>query len=473
MSADAGHRGQLTPSRFQNGALVLASVLCNLGIFTLSWDRIGNLSAGSFNVKISIIAFLVSLALTVLGGHRLGQIVVPRLVLYLSLAMLLVLVVASVLADDQRTALLGVVTVVLGALVPALAVVANSRIAGQFQEMLKWFVWGAVVACIFGLYQLLAFYTGLPQLIEYEGVSGGLGRISSFSYEPAYLGYFLVVVLVVALARFRSTRWPWGYVQIGLVLVTLLLLNSRAVFLTLPLLLILVRPLASGLATFRQMWITAAAAVGAFLLVCVTVPSIPATLGAQFLSIFNPQEASSNAPRLELYTAAVQVAAKYPIFGVGPSNFGIHIAELNYAQYEGVSLNKMVVNNIWLQSLMDGGAVLAIVQAALVVVAIVTIYFSKNVVARILMAGWIAVILVGGMVVSNFYDAKMWVTLALAIAALQLGALRPETNARRGTKDFTYVPIVPVIDITFPRTIRAKGVKIAPGTAPARPETEG
>jgi len=107
------------------------------------------------------------------------------------------------------------------------------------------------------------------------------------------------------------------------------------------------------------------------------------------------------------------------------------------------------------------------------VVSIVTIYFSKNVVARILMAGWIAVVLVGGMVVSNFYDAKMWVTLALAIAALQLGAARPEPNARRGTKDFTYVPIVPVIDVAFPRTIRAKGVDTVAGAPPARPKNEG
>lgn len=412
-------KGSSRTSRFRHYLLLAGAVLCNVGLFTISWDLLGNISVGSFNVKVSVVLFGLSLFLT-LGATSFRPL--RRIPMWLGAvvsAMLLTMVVSSILAENTTTGILSTLTVVVGAFTPALAVLGATQLPGKFQEMLKWFVWGAVAACLFGLYQLSAFYLDFPQLIEYEGVSGGLGRISSFSYEPAYLGYFLVLALVAALTRLRADNSAWSRVHIVLFLVTLILLNSRAVFLTLPLLILLVRPISSGLISPKKAWIAVSAVAAAGLLVCVLVPSIPKTLMAQFLSIFNPNEVSSNAPRLQLFDAAWGIAREHPWAGVGPSNFGLHIADLDYAQYEGVSLNKMVVNNVWLQALMDGGFILAILQLLLVVLVVVKIYFSGGVSERILISGWLSVVLVGGMVVSNFYDAKLWVVLALAIVALQ------------------------------------------------------
>ena len=399
--------------------LVGGAVLCNIGLFTISWDVVGNITVGSFNVKVSVVLFGISLLLT-LGATRFKPIaLIPIWLVAVVSAMLLTLAVSSFLAENTATAILSTLTVIVGAFVPALAVFSATQAPGRFQEMLKWLVWGAVAACVFGLYQLAAFYLGLPQFIEYNGVSGGLGRISSFSYEPAYLGYFLVLALVAALTRLSAEKSTWTQVHIVLFLATLILLNSRAVFLTLPLLVLWVRPVSSGLISFRKLWVTVAALSAAALLACLLVPAIPKTLVAQFLSIFNPNEVSSNAPRLQLYDAAWTIAREHPWIGVGPSNFGLHIADLNYAQYEGVSLNKMVVNNVWLQALMDGGVILVILQLALVVLVIVKIYFSGGISERILVSGWLSVVLVGGLVVSNFYDAKLWVVLALSIVVFQ------------------------------------------------------
>jgi hypothetical protein len=69
--------------------------------------------------------------------------------------------------------------------------------------------------------------------------------------------------------------------------------------------------------------------------------------------------------------------------------------------------------------------------------------------------------------VSNFYDAKMWVALALAIAALQLGARRPDEIVRNGLGRFTYSPIVPEIRVSFPGRSRLAASKPSADSSPA------
>ncbi|MGV8883240.1 MAG: O-antigen ligase family protein [Rhodoglobus sp.] len=391
-----------------------------------------NVAVAGFNVKISIVAFALSALLAAVRMRDpANRPRIPRALLILASAIVLIMVIASLFAAQPVTALIEVATVIGTAVLPAFAVLANSRLPGQFDAMLRWLVWGALFVCAFGIYQLVAFYLGLPQFVSYTGVSGGLGRISAFSYEPAMLGYFLAGALAVALVRLWVVRSPWGYVHLAIILTTILLLNSRAVFLVLPPLLLLARPLATGLFTKKQLLGVAAAAVGVVVLAIVIAPKLPGVVVGQFLSIFDPTEAASNAPRLQLYGAALKVAQEHLWLGVGPSNFGLYIVDLDYQQYAGVSLNKMVVNNVWIQAVVDAGILLFILQLALLIYVIVFVYFSKNVVARTLMAGWIPVVLVGGMVVSNFYDSTLWVLLSLAIGAVQLGVVGG-TSAPRG-----------------------------------------
>lgn len=403
--------------------LLCAIVLCNLGLFTISWDRIGNLSIGSFNVKVSVVAFGLSLALAAIATQFRRRTLMPLPMLGVMAAIVSLLIVSSIFARDPQAAALSTLTVIAGAIIPALAVFANAYWI-RLQVLLKWFVWGAVFACVFGLYQLVAYYLEFPQLIEYEGQSGGLGRIASFSYEPAYFGYFLVLALAASCVRLFTTGGSKSvYGQVALILATLVLLNSRAVFLTLPLFAILIWPVARGFVTTKQLLVAVSSIAVALSILCVAIPSIPATVLSQFLSIFNPHEASSNAPRLQIYGAALDIARDHPWLGVGPSNFGLYISDLHYQQYEGLALNNMVANNIWLQSLMDGGILLTIAQLTLVVLVIARGYFSGSNSARIISSGWLSVVLIGGMVVSNFYDAKLWVILALVFVAIRAEAL--------------------------------------------------
>ena len=398
-------------------AATLAILFCDIGLFTVSWDRIGNVVVGDFNIKISVFAFGLSLALILLSGQFHREMRAPRPIVLIVSLIIVVTILASALAEDTTTGFLSVFRIIVGAIVPACSVLVVASNPGRFRELLNWLLWGALFASFFGLYQLLAFYLGFPQLVDYSGVSGGLGRISSFSYEPAELGYFLVLALVVAIVRRSMSRTKYSEIQIAILLVTLILLNSRAVFLTLPLLLILVRPIKSGLISKRAYWWALGAIAGVTLVTCIIAPSIPQLVASQFLSIFNPNEQASNAPRLQLYGAALNLAGQHFWIGVGPSNFGLYIPQLHYAQYAGVSLNKMVVNNVWLQSMMDGGILLTLVQLSLVVLVVKYTYLAKSVKARILSAGWLSVLLVGGMVISNFYDTKLWIVLALAIVA--------------------------------------------------------
>lgn len=397
-------------------AAVLAIVLCQVGLFTVSWDRVGNVGVGDFNVKISIVSFGLSVALLLLSGQFPWRTIAPRPIVLTVLSMIGVTILASALAEDKTTAFLSVFRVIVGAVVPACSVLVIATKPEQFRQMLNWVLWGALFASFFGLYQLLAFYIGFPQFVDYAGVSGGVGRISSFSYEPAVFGYFLVLAIVVAIVRRSISRPKYSELQIVVLLITLILLNSRAVFLTLPLLLILIRPIKNRLISKKIFWWTLGAIVVVVVALCVTVPSIPEVVASQFLSIFNPNEQSSNAPRLRGYWAALNLAAQHFWIGVGPSNYGLYIAQLHDAQ-TGVSLNKVVVNNVWLQSMLDGGILLTLVQLTLVVLVAKCTFFSKRIHARILSAGWMSVLIVGGMVISNFYDAKLWIIMALALVA--------------------------------------------------------
>ncbi|QYF72665.1 O-antigen ligase [Cryobacterium sp. PAMC25264] len=424
----------------RRATLTVAVVLCYIGLFTVSWDRLGNLSVGAFNVKISVVAFGLSLVLAAIATLSGRKFYPPKSILALMSGIVLVMIVSSAFSLDVRAAVLSTLTVIAGAMVPALAVYAAASL-GRFEHLLKWFVWGALFACLFGLYQLVAFYLDLPQFIEYEGQSGGLGRIASFSYEPAYLGYFLVLALAAACVRVYLTGGTWArYAHLLLIVATLVLLNSRAVFLTIPLLLVLSWPVLRRFISTKQVLICASSALGLFIVVCFAIPAIPTTLWNQFLSIFNPNEVTSNAPRLQIYGAAVDIARDHPWFGVGPSNFGLYIQGLQYQQYDGVSLNKMVTNNIWLQAMMDGGVFLLLIQLALAIYVIVKVYFSGNNSARLLASGWLSVVVVGGMVVSNFYDAKLWVFLALALVAVRIGAERPTQSLGAPTRDDPALP---------------------------------
>lgn len=443
-----------------------ASVLCCLGLFTMSWEQLGNIGLGPYNVKLPVVLFTTA---AIVGAprwwgrlRRLRDLTRPaRLVVPLVVAVVVILIVRSLIASPVSAGLAQVAAVLTGAVAPALAVLAVAATRADVAWVLRWIIAGAGVAGVFGLWQLFAFYVGLPQLITYTGVgtSGVGGRISAFSYEPAYFAYFLVFAstAVIALAVLEQRRVRW--LAIGFFGVILTLVNVRALTFVLPVAAVLL------LVSFRQNRRVVASASAAAAVLIVASLALPLTVDfvashlpapqtttaagpasprekdapraepsstpsakpvlpiavAPPTEVLDPNEISSNAPRLALYRAVLQVDQDHIAFGVGPGQLRRALGRVGYvASNQG---QQVVANNIWLQAAADGGVLLLVVELSIVLMVALLWWSLRRTAVQPLASGWLAVVLVGGMLTSYFFDLKVWVFLALILAV----------SAERGT----------------------------------------
>ena len=398
-----------------------SSFLMHCGLFTLSWDRFAAIEAGSFNVKLPIMLFFFSLLLTVLDLWSAGtlpgrkQNLVPAL--WLTFA---IFIVMGLLAVAPDVSMLQAVTVLLGAIVPFLAVYLNIRLFGEIDRALTFFIRGGYVAAAFGLYQLAAFYLNLPQFIEYRAMAGGFGRISSFNYESGYFSYFIVLVIAVVVARQRLRNRPVGYLSFAFFAVVLILANSRATLIMAPLLLLFLFFVQPKTQKRFRLWPFAAVAVLAATLFIAVFPDRVARTVQRAASIFDPHEAASNSPRLEMIARAWTLAQDHFLTGIGAGNFYTYLKESAPQIAAGQSSNSLVVNDAWLQALLDGGVFLLAAQVVVAILAL-ALYRKRNPpVVRALMAGWIAVFIVSSIGNSYFWDLKLWAVLGLVLGIVSL-----------------------------------------------------
>jgi hypothetical protein len=446
-------------------------LLLVLGLFTVSWERFGNVPLGPYNVKLSSAILTLSALLAVPLAPRLRSIARSRSTLALGAAFGVLpayLIVRAFFASDLKAALPQIAALVTGALAPALAVLLLCTSVRAVQIAARWFVLGAAAASLFGLYQLLAFYTGLPQGIEYRGVGtdGIVGRISALSYEPAYFAYFLVLALGLTVTLDFFERRRAHLVLIALFTLTLALANVRALVFVTPLLLIL---LALRARRYQRTFVTVAVAALVGIVLSLAMPSIvtgvqaaqtasasgtsapvsektPPTSGRaderpaaspsaaasirpSDPSLLDPDEPSSNAPRLSVYRTVLQVALRHVVFGSGLGNLQSELQTVTPPP-PNIDLTKPVVaNNIWLQALVDGGVIAAFLQLGAIVLAALVLFRRWTAPLYPAAVAWLSVIAVGGMLTSYFYDIKIWVVGALILAALS--ALRQDSEARR------------------------------------------
>ncbi|PTT69450.1 O-antigen ligase family protein [Arthrobacter sp. HMWF013] len=404
----------LTPTKAKTP---FSTILLWVGLFSVSWDRFAGISVGTFNLKLPIVAFALAFALTLVDRVALRR---PPMgahpAIGLALAVIIAYFVGALFALDTQLAVIQFGTVVLGAFLPFLAVFTNLRTFGGLDSALTAFIRGGILASVFGLYQLTAFYAGLPQLIQYEATGGGLGRISSFSYEAAYFAYFLILVIAAVFARAHITKASINIWLVGFLLIVLILANSRATVFTLPLLLVLAffrRPDKSLTKKLTPLFLIT---IWVLVFMWLALPDIYETFFERAATIFDPTEQSSNAPRLDTYDAAWVIAQQDLLTGIGGGNFRDALAAMTGVHVPGISANELIANNVWLQALLDGGVILLAAEAILVIVAARTLYRRAIPGARLLMAGWLSALLVSSMVTSYFFDVKIWVVLALALA---------------------------------------------------------
>jgi O-antigen ligase len=445
--------------RIGHGVRRIAGVLLALGLFTASWDRLANIGVASYNVKLPAVLLTLAFGLALVSTRSPVARVVgrrsARVVVLLAVAIVLYCLVRGLLSAEPSAAVAQVAALLTGAVFPLLAFLLLLSSRRDLEWSMRWFLLGAAVASAFGIYQLVAFYTGLPQGIVYTGVGigGGFGRISSFNYEPAYFSYFLVLALGVYLgwSRLRDRRPAWaGIVCFGALLY---LANVRAV----PLLVIAVLVLlvlagrAQRTPLLRTAVVSAAMVVVAFIVPVVVgwvqttqasssaeasgssaeqapdeTASTPAGAAPQPapLEAVDPAEQSSNAPRLGLYRAVIEQIRTDPVFGIGPGNLGPALRAAAPGAVQDQTGGQVVANNIWLQALADGGVPLLLLETALILAVVLVAWRRRAGATAPVAAGWLAVVLVGGMLTSYLFDLKVWLVLGMIL----LGAASSRTE---------------------------------------------
>ena len=396
-------------------SLAVSTTVVFAGLFTSSWDRFGNLSVGTFNIRVSTLLFALALTLTLAdmatrpsGGKHLH-------IVSLALIIPLVFGIMGMFSGDRSAAMNQLVVIVLGAVVPFFSIYLNLRTFGKADQMLTAFIWGGAFASWFGLYQLGAFYLGLPQVVSYRAEGGGLGRISSFSYEAAYFAYFLILIIAAMFARAALRNVPINRLHFGFFLLVLVLSNSRATVFTLLLLALLVWTRTTRDESRRKIWPIFVASGIIAIIAILAFQQFFVALGQRFLTIFDPTEQSSNAPRVNLYETAWRIAQDHLATGIGGGNLISYLPQYGLANAAGVTPNSVVANNAWLQALLDGGVVLLAIQLVFVVVAITTLYRKAIPATRLLTAGWISTLVVSSMLTSFYFNASLWAVLALAV----------------------------------------------------------
>lgn len=431
---------------------IVASILLAAALFTVSWERFANLDAAGYNVKLPVVLFSITALLSIprwwrwLRAIRSRPVTIQWLV-SLALVVVVVFLIRAFTAFPLALGIAQVVAIGTGAVAPALSIIG--RIAGLADVLwaLRWFVAGAVVSSLFGLYQLFAFYAGLPQGVDYTGVgtSGEGGRISAFSYEPAYFAYFIVLSIgaVIAAAQMSKKRVPWlAIVFFALVLV---LVNVRALLFLLPLFAVLL-----AVEWRRNRGLILRGAISGVVLVAV-VTAVPYVITAAMGSaptpvqsastgsarqpsaqrssdaesalppppqlptnVLDPNEPSSNGPRVDLYKAVGVVDIQHPLIGVGPGHLRDALAANRFvaSNQQGATV---VANNIWLQAVADGGVVLLLLEGALISTLVVLWWRGRRTATHPIVSALLALLLVGGMLTSYFFDIKVWVVIALAV----------------------------------------------------------
>ena len=143
---------------------------------------------------------------------------------------------------------------------------------------------------------------------------------------------------------------------------------------------------------------------------------LPAAQVPSATNVLNPNEQSSNAPRLDLYKAVLRAVEPHLLLGVGPGNLRAALAADHYSP-PNQTTGQVVANDVWLQALADGGVPLVLLEAAFTVMVVVLALRRAAGPIQPVAAALVVVLVVSGLLTSYFFDIKVWVAFAIVLAS--------------------------------------------------------
>lgn len=227
-------------------------------------------------------------------------------------------------------------------------------------------VWVLFFVGIFGLYQFIGDFIGIPPLLtgleeKYTKLVFGFARIQATALEPLYWGgmllfpttYFLLSLASLNLSRKKTILYILGLLVCG---VNLVLTLSRGAYLGFFLAFLVILYFSPKVISFRRVSATLFP-----LVILISALSIQFFGNSNFgelievglnhiLNTFSTQQAS-NAERLSFLDSAFNILPNNALFGVGSGNFG-PVSQFNVPLPDG---GWLIVNNVYLEIWIENG----------------------------------------------------------------------------------------------------------------------
>jgi O-antigen ligase len=405
--------------------------------FFIPFERLGSYDIGGVTVRLSQVTSLLTMAAVfcTMGTHRQQRL--PRIPIVIPLVLFFVVGLFGLVdaPNTERSVLVFLFTIfscLISVLVPFLV-----RTPEQVQRILKWFFASFLLVTVFGIYQFVGDFIGLPPELTglrelYTKDVLGFPRVQSTALEPLYFANYLLVPLSVLLSLFlmrdRTFSTPKLLLFIGLGGVNLVLTVARGGYIAFAVCVaVLFFIHFFRLCTWRNFFYgSLAVIITAF--VAVRLIGFD-TISTQFLGhVTNLFSGASYNERVEMFSIAKRAWTDHPLVGIGPGSFGPYASHHPYIVPEH---GWNIVNNEYLELLAENGTfglVLMLCVFAIVVIRSIKALlrvrdpYVKAVLSGVF-AGFLG-ILVQYNTFSILYIVHIWFTIGLLLA-LQNLVLQP------------------------------------------------
>ncbi|OGY90492.1 MAG: hypothetical protein A2458_04615, partial [Candidatus Kerfeldbacteria bacterium RIFOXYC2_FULL_38_9] len=306
----------------------------------------------------------------------------------------------------------------------------------KVKQLLAFFFAAYLLVTIFGLYQFIGDYLGLPQALTglrdlYVKDVLGFPRVQSTALEPLYFANYLLVPLSILLSLFLnkektySSLFTFGLLVLGVV--NLLLTVARGGYIAFAvsfLLIVLYYFLELKLITWRNVGIAFVSflVAGGILVKMVGLETVSQDFLGHVSNLFG---GASYNERVEMFTIAYQAWQDHPIIGIGAGSFGPY--EAAHPNYMREVEGWRIVNNEYLELLAENGIVgLVLIMIVFIIVLLRSIKALKETSSDFIrtvllgaLAGFIG-ILVQYNTFSVLYIMHIWFTVGFLIALQNL-----------------------------------------------------
>jgi O-antigen ligase len=220
----------------------------------------------------------------------------------------------------------------------------------------------ATVVSLFGLYQFVASYVGLPTFLRenYLSQGGYLTRIHSTTLEPLIFASYLLIVIPIAvsLLRIKDSSFKHSKLILSLLLMcsALFLTLSRGGFAGLIISLAVIFLLSKNTKKHKGLYIKIIAVFISTVIIFSLFLLVIAPQGTITTTIYQGTIArvGSNVERAVFLKAAWRMFLKFPFLGIGVGNFGPYYNKLSFLSTVKVGDFRMV-NNVPVEILAETG----------------------------------------------------------------------------------------------------------------------